>query len=59
MHYKLIIADADVFGKAKFANDKGNTECRFFLGRLTLQRWIERPKGTKRSNDADTFYVIK
>ena len=26
-----------------------------------LQRpiWFKRPKGTKRSNDADTFYVIK
>jgi hypothetical protein len=130
MPYKLIIAEADVLGKAKFVNDKGNTECVEFvrqaaaapkttawrkgvrvadakagdiprgtviatfdatdrypsdtLGRhaaiylahdeqrilvldqwnaqgQVLQRpiWFKRPKGTKRSNDADTFYVVK
>jgi len=130
MPYKLIIAEADVLGKAKFTNAKGNTECVEFVQQATgapmttdwrkgirvsdakpgeiprgtaiatfdandryptdalgrhaaiylahdehrilvldqwnaqgqvLQRpiWFKRPKGTKRSNDADTFYVIK
>lgn len=130
MPYKLIIAETDVFGKAKFVNAKGNTECAEFVQQATgaprtadwrkglrvsdaksgeiprgtaiatfdsndryptdalgrhaaiylahdehrilvldqwnaqgqvLQRpiWFKRPKGTKRSNDADTFYVIK
>jgi hypothetical protein len=130
MTYKLLIAEADVLGKAKFVNDKGNTECVEFvrqaagapkstewrkgvrvgqakageiprgsviatfdsndryptdtLGRhaaiylahdeqrilvldqwnaqgQVLQRpiWFNRPKGTKRSNDADTFYLVK
>ena len=130
MPYKLFIAETDVFGKAKFANSKGNTECVEFVRQATgapkttdwrkgirvsdaksgeiprgtaiatfdandryptdalgrhaaiylthdehrilvldqwnaqgqvLQRpiWFKRPKYTKRSNDADTFYVIK
>ena len=130
MSYKLQVAEKDVFGKGKFSNAKGNTECAEFvrqatgapqtttwkqgkkvseatateiprgtaiatfdtnqkyptdsLGRhaaiyldhnaqriLVLDQWndqgevkqrpifFNRHKGTKRSNDADTFYVIE
>ena len=130
MSNKLQVAEQDVFGKGKFTNAKGNTECAEFvrqatgapqtttwkqgkkvsgatatdiprgtviatfdanqkyptdaLGRhaaiyldhnaqriLVLDQWndqgevkqrpifFNRHKGTKRSNDADTFYVIE
>ncbi len=130
MSYKLKFAEKDVFGKGKFKNAKGKTECVEFvrqasdapqttlwkkgkkisearvaeisrttaiatfddkgryptdgLGKhaaiyLTHDKnrivvldqwddqgevkersiWFNRPKGTKRSNDADTFYVIE
>jgi hypothetical protein len=130
MPYKLKFPEKDVFGKGKFKNAKGETECVEFvrqatgapqtllwkkgkkiseatigeisrataiatfddkghyptdgLGRhaaiyllhdknrmLVLDQWddqgevkerpiwFNRPKGTKRSNDADTFYVIE
>lgn len=130
MSYKLKIAETEVFGKRKFANAGGNTECVEFvrvaagapqtiawkkglkvsdanpgdiargtaiatfdangkyptdgLGKhaaiylehnqqriLVLDQWndqgevkqrpvwFSRPKGTKRSNDADVFFVIE
>ncbi|MBI5256094.1 MAG: BPSL0067 family protein [Burkholderiales bacterium] len=130
MSYRLRIAEKDVFGKDKFANDKGNTECVEFVRQATgappsatwrkgtlvssarsgaitrgtaiatfdangryptdalgrhaaiylehtaerivvldqwnaqgevKQRsiWFNRPKGTRRSNDGDTFSVIE
>lgn len=130
MSYKLMIPEKDVLGKAKFVNDKGNTECVEFIRQATgapetkqwkkgkkvsegkvgeigrgtaiatfdangnyptdllgkhaaiyllhnekciqvLDQWdsqgevkprpiwFRRPKGTKRSNDGDTFYVIE
>lgn len=130
MSYKLTIPEKDVFGKAKFVNDEGKTECVEFVRQATgapetkqwkkgkkvadavvgeIERgtaiatfdskgnyptdllgkhaaiyllhnkqfiqvldqwdsqgevkqrpiWFKRPKGTKRSNDGDTFYVIE
>jgi hypothetical protein len=130
MPYSLKIAEKDVFGKNKFINKKGNTECAVFIQQATgaprtedwkeglkvsdakagqiargtaiatfddngkfptdtlgkhaaiylsqntagivvldqwdsqqevKQRtiWFNRPQGTRRSNDADTFYVIE
>lgn len=130
MSYQIKIREQDVFGKAKYVNAQGNTECVEFIRQATdapptvmwkkgkkvsdakfgeiargtaiatfdsngkypadalgkhaaiylehnaqhitvldqwndqgevKQRfiWFNRPKGTKRSNDADTFYVIE
>jgi hypothetical protein len=130
MAYRLMIAEADVFGKGKFKNARGNTECVEFICQATgappthmwkrgqkvadakvgsIPRgtaiatfddkgnystdglgqhaaiylrhdktaiwvldqwndqgevkerliWFNRPKGTRRSNDANTFYVIE
>jgi len=33
--YKLKIAEADVYGHKKFANDRGNTECAVFVQQAT------------------------
>lgn len=35
MQYKLNISEDDVFGKAKFTNSKGNTECVEFVRQST------------------------
>ena len=35
MAYKLKLAENDVFGKAKFVNAKGNTECAEFVRQAT------------------------
>jgi hypothetical protein len=35
MSYKLTIAEKDVFGKGKFVNEKGNTECVEFVRQAT------------------------
>jgi hypothetical protein len=130
MPYRLRIAENDVFGKGKFKNAKGNTECVEFVRQTTgapptstwkrgqkvadaligsIPRgtaiatfddkgkypadglgqhtaiylkhdksaiwvldqwnaqgevkersiWFNRPKGTRRSNDANTFYVVE
>jgi hypothetical protein len=130
MAYRLMISETDVFGKGKFKNSRGNTECAEFVVQATgaplvgswkrgqkvadakvgsiprgtaiatfddkgkyptdqLGRhaaiylrhdktaiwvldqwnaqgevkermiWFSRPKGTSRSNDGDTFYVIE
>jgi hypothetical protein len=129
MSYIMTVKENEVFGKNKYANDKGNTECAYFVQQVTgapetakwkkgayvldakpgdikkytaiatfdaqgkypndqlgkhaaiylshdqngisvLDQWnaqgevkvrtirANRPKGTKRSNDAATFYVI-
>lgn len=35
MPYKLLVAEKDVFGRSKFANEQGNTECVEFVRQVT------------------------